>query len=77
MLITDGMKNLVGKPRPDLISRCEPDPERIASGNYTIANGLFGAAVCTSWTSISENGIAKDELLDGFRSWVSGHSGRK
>lgn len=77
MLITDGMKNLVGKPRPDLISRCEPDPERIASGNYTIANGLFGAAVCTSWTGISDSGIAKDELLDGFRSWVSGHSSRK
>lgn len=38
-LITNGTKNLFGKPRPDLLSRCIPDLENIAKytfgGNYT------------------------------------------
>ncbi|KAF8474828.1 phosphatidic acid phosphatase type 2/haloperoxidase [Kalaharituber pfeilii] len=75
MLVTDGMKNLVGKPRPDLLSRCSPDPERLASGNYSIGDRyLFGPGICTSWYRTTTDGLDKSELLDGFRSWVSGHA---
>jgi len=75
MLVTDGMKNLVGKPRPDLISRCAPDPERLASGNFSIGDRyLFGVGICTSWDGVSRAGLGIDELHDGFRSWVSGHT---
>ena len=78
MLVTDGMKNLVGKPRPDLISRCAPDPERLASGNFSIGDRyLFGVGICTSWDGVSRAGLGIDELHDGFRSWVSGHTSRK
>ncbi|KAF8421985.1 phosphatidic acid phosphatase type 2/haloperoxidase [Tirmania nivea] len=75
MLITNGMKNLVGKHRPDLISRCAPDPERLESENFGVGNRyLFGVGICTSWDGISEAGMGRNELLDGFRSWVSGHA---
>ncbi|RPB28358.1 acid phosphatase/Vanadium-dependent haloperoxidase [Terfezia boudieri ATCC MYA-4762] len=75
MLVTNGMKNLVGKHRPDLISRCAPDPERLASGGLSVVNRyLFDVEICTSWGGVSEAGLGRDELLDGFRSWVSGHT---
>ena len=78
MLVTNGMKNLVGKPRPDLISRCAPDPERLASGDIGVVNRyLFSVGICTSWDGVSEAGLGRDELLDGFRSWVSGHTSSK
>lgn len=78
MLVTNGMKNLIGKHRPDFISRCAPDPERLASGNFSVVNRyLFGVGICTSWDGVSEAGLGRDELLDGFRSWVSGHTSSK
>ena len=78
MLVTDGMKNLVGKHRPDLISRCAPDPERLASGDFSVGNRyLFSVGICTSWDGVSEAGLGRDELQDGFRSWVSGHTSSK
>ncbi|PKS07871.1 hypothetical protein jhhlp_006479 [Lomentospora prolificans] len=69
---TNGMKNLFGKPRPDLLSRCKPDLDNIQdyivgggllSGNL---NALVSADICTS--------TDKDLLDDGFRSFPSGHS---
>lgn len=78
MLVADGMKNLVGKPRPDLLSRCEPDPEKLASGNFSIGGHyMFGVEICTTWTGTTESGLNKDDLMDGFRSWVSGHASSK
>ncbi|KAF8459074.1 phosphatidic acid phosphatase type 2/haloperoxidase [Terfezia claveryi] len=75
MLVTNGMKNLAGKHRPDLISRCAPDPKRLASGNLSVVNRyLFDVGICTSWDGVSEAGLGRDELLDGFRSWISGHA---
>ncbi|RDL41966.1 uncharacterized protein BP5553_01945 [Venustampulla echinocandica] len=71
-LITNGMKNLFGKPRPDLISRCRPDLANIAlyatgGVNSTHAGfNLVTAAICTN--------PDKAELDDGFRSYPSGHS---
>lgn len=71
-LITDGMKNLFGKPRPDLLSRCNPDLNNIA--NYAVGGFaqtkegflLVTAAICQN----------KDKSImdDGFRSFPSGHS---
>lgn len=66
--ITNGMKNLFGKPRPDLLSRCEPDLENIAKyvvGGIAgaVSNGqLVSADICKS----------KDhsKLDDGFRRFV-------
>jgi hypothetical protein len=63
--ITNGMKNLFGKPRPDLLDRCQPDLENVAK--YVVGglvgrteNGqLVSAAICTS--------TDKDKLDDGFR----------
>jgi membrane-associated phospholipid phosphatase len=71
-LITNGMKNLFGKPRPDLLFRCIPDIANIA--NYTVGGfpdalegyNIVSAAICKQTdTSI---------LDDGFRSFPSGHS---
>ena len=79
MLVTDGMKNLVGKPRPDLLSRCDPDPRKLQSGQYyaSTSGHLVWAEVCRSYSGKSQNGLDAGELFDGFRSWVSGHSSRK
>ncbi|KAF8867063.1 PAP2-domain-containing protein [Acephala macrosclerotiorum] len=71
-LITSGMKNLFGKPRPDILSRCEPDIINIA--NYTIGgfpNALEGFNVVSA--AICKN-TDKSKLDDGFRSFPSGHS---
>lgn len=74
-IITQGMKNLFGKPRPDLLARCEPDvanfAEYVVGGKATasLANGmgqLVSAAICQN----QDHG----KLDDGFRSYPSGHS---
>ncbi|KAH6985497.1 hypothetical protein EDB80DRAFT_756610 [Ilyonectria destructans] len=69
---TEGMKNMYGKPRPDLLSRCEPDTEN--TQKYVVGgfagesmNGhLFSADICQQKDSY--------KLNDGFRSYPSGHS---
>lgn len=58
-VITDIIKNAVGRPRPDLIARCIPAPE-------TKPNVLVSIDVCTR-----EDGHV---LQDGWRSFPSGHS---
>ncbi|KAF2476443.1 acid phosphatase/Vanadium-dependent haloperoxidase [Lindgomyces ingoldianus] len=59
--ITGALKNAIGKPRPDLISRCQ------VPGNYTEDPlKLSTHDICTQ----ENNAILKD----GFRSFPSGHS---
>ena len=69
---TQGMKNMFGKPRPDLLSRCEPDFENQADyalGGYPqVLNGLY----LVSSTICQQND--KSKLDDGFSSFPSGHS---
>ncbi|KAI0858336.1 acid phosphatase/Vanadium-dependent haloperoxidase [Xylaria cubensis] len=78
-IVTQGMKNLFGKPRPDLLSRCMPDVENVfkhivgfsstilAKDTGSIYNGeLVSATICTN--------PDKAFLDDGFRSYPSGHS---
>jgi diacylglycerol diphosphate phosphatase/phosphatidate phosphatase len=62
-VITGSLKNLIGKPRPDIIARCKPDQAKVdALAVFTLAT----KALCTE----------KDEhiMQDGFRSFPSGHS---
>ncbi|KAK2741228.1 hypothetical protein FQN57_005690 [Myotisia sp. PD_48] len=59
-VITAALKNAVGKPRPDLIDRCQP-----GSFNQT-EYGLSNYTICTQ----SNHEILKD----GFKSFPSGHS---
>lgn len=71
--ITNGMKNMFGKPRPDLLARCQPDVENmdryIIGGNYIRegrAFALVSADICTNTDA--------HMLDDGFRSFPSAHS---
>ncbi|EIM82870.1 PAP2-domain-containing protein [Stereum hirsutum FP-91666 SS1] len=60
-VITQFTKITVGRPRPDLIARCNPDPTTV---NPPL--GLVSVDVCHQ-----ENALM---LEDGFRSFPSGHS---
>lgn len=75
MLVTDGLKNLLGRPRPDLISRCNIDESLIK--RYTIGPGeLLDWRVCRSHAVArgSLTGVLDEaDLRDGFRSFPSGH----
>ncbi|KAK4158200.1 PAP2 superfamily-domain-containing protein [Chaetomidium leptoderma] len=73
--ITNGMKNLFGKPRPDLLSRCQPDLDNLS--DYIIG-GLKGLKTATASGQLVSPDICKNPdkyiLDDGFRSYPSGHS---
>ncbi|KAI1415686.1 acid phosphatase/Vanadium-dependent haloperoxidase [Hypoxylon sp. FL1857] len=78
-IITQGMKNLFGKPRPDLLSRCQPDIANIAQyivGFHTPAddgslNGPYNGQLLSA--DVCKN-PDKKLLDDGFRSYPSGHA---
>lgn len=61
-VVTGALKNATGKPRPDLIDRCQP---RAGSAD-PLPFGLSNSSICTQ----TNNAILKD----GFRSFPSGHS---
>lgn len=71
-LLTSSVKNLIGKPRPDLIDRCMPDLENFTK--YVITgfpispdnSALVSHLICTN--------PDKSYLDDGWRSFPSGHS---
>jgi len=73
--ITNGMKNLFGKPRPDLLSRCQPDLENLSK---YIIGGLRDLKTGTTAGQLVSPDICKNTdkhmLDDGFRSYPSGHS---
>ncbi|KAL3473581.1 phosphatidic acid phosphatase type 2/haloperoxidase [Aspergillus californicus] len=60
-VITQALKNACGKPRPDIIDRCQP---RLGSEDGN-PYGLSNSSICTGDPHL---------LKDGFRSWPSGHS---
>ncbi|RYP74240.1 hypothetical protein DL769_004061 [Monosporascus sp. CRB-8-3] len=80
-IITQGMKNLFGKPRPDLLDRCQPDVENWAQHmvGFPTPSGAGGNAIQGAYNgqlvaaTICQN---PDErfLNDGFRSYPSGHA---
>ena len=61
-MITSVLKNATGKPRPDLIDRCQPR----AGSQDPVPFGLSNSTICTQ----TNHAILKD----GFRSFPSGHS---
>ena len=71
--ITTGLKDLVGKPRPNLIARCDPDLSNIQAHVVGGLGFLFEEAPVLVTKSIcrqKDSGIVKD----GFASFPSGHS---
>jgi membrane-associated phospholipid phosphatase len=75
-MATEGLKDLYGQPRPDMLSRCDPDLSDIA--RYAVGGlgqRLEGAPTLVSW-EICRN---KADMLkyDGFASFPSGHSSCK
>ncbi|KAJ5589291.1 hypothetical protein N7537_011969 [Penicillium hordei] len=70
---TQGLKVLIGKPRPDLLARCNPDLTRIAE--FTVGGlgeELRGAATLVSWEICRDK--SNSLQIDGFSSFPSGHS---
>ncbi|KAL8925969.1 MAG: hypothetical protein Q9172_001972 [Xanthocarpia lactea] len=71
-MFTQGMRNLFGKPRPDLLSRCDPDYENQADyalgGFPQVLNGLYlvSSTICRQ--------TDKTILNEGFASFPSGHA---
>ncbi|KAL9598585.1 MAG: hypothetical protein Q9219_004416 [cf. Caloplaca sp. 3 TL-2023] len=72
-LSVQAMKNLFGRPRPDLLARCIPDyqnQEKYALGGYgdEVLNGFYlvSASICTQTDT--------SKLDDGFSSFPSGHA---
>lgn len=61
---TQILKNACGKPRPDLIDRCQPAPGSQDLPVY----GLSNSTICEGDPKL---------IKDGFRSWPSGHSSCK
>jgi hypothetical protein len=64
-VVSQVVKVLVGRPRPDLIARCMP---RLGATNSPVF-GLVTSAICTQTN--------KFIMRDGFRSFPSAHSSRK
>ena len=72
-MLTQGIKNLFGKPRPDLLSRCLPDLSNVAANTL----GGFGQDISARWTLVSSTICTQTDqkvLDEGFRSFLSGHS---
>jgi membrane-associated phospholipid phosphatase len=75
-MVTQGMKLLFGKPRPDLLSRCRPDLRNIPrtdvssyAQNFDSLWVLVTSDICTNQDD--------DILQDGFKSFPSGHASCK
>ena len=73
--LTNGIKNLVGKPRPDLLGRCDPDFSKVLTSTVGgVGRQLDEGINLVSWTVCRNPGATLD---DGFRSFPSGHSSCK
>jgi membrane-associated phospholipid phosphatase len=79
-MITQGMKLIFGKPRPDLLSRCQPDLDLVSAHlvNPVVSNVL--GSVTNNWVLVTSEVCRNPdrsrggELMDGFKSFPSGHS---
>ncbi|KAF2866773.1 PAP2 domain-containing protein [Massariosphaeria phaeospora] len=72
-MITQGMKLLFGKPRPDLLARCQPDLSRIQQTAVNTIGRDFNPLWVLVTSDICTN-LDDDILQDGFKSFPSGHS---
>lgn len=72
-MATEGLKDLYGRPRPDMLARCDPDLSNI--GDYVVGGlggKVEGAPTVVSWEICRNRG--KMLVVDGFVSFPSGHS---
>ncbi|KAE8452760.1 hypothetical protein EG329_013032 [Mollisiaceae sp. DMI_Dod_QoI] len=72
-VISTGVKNLTGKPRPNMLSTCDPDVESIAK--HTV--GGFGAEFNRLWVMVDLEICKQSDkgaLRDAFRSFPSGYA---
>lgn len=72
-MITQGMKLLFGKPRPDLLSRCQPDLSRVQGAEVSFAGKDYNPLWVLVTSDICTN-TDDDILQDGFKSFPSGHA---
>lgn len=73
LFITQCTKNLFGKPRPDMLARCNPDLANVAQ--YVV--GGYGQPLTDRWVLVSADICQQTDssvLANGFRSFPSGHS---
>ncbi|KAF1930940.1 PAP2 domain-containing protein [Didymella exigua CBS 183.55] len=77
-LVTQGMKLLFGKPRPDLLSRCKPNLSRLGTAAITNYVGQDTAVDFNpAWVMVTDAICTNtDEAImkDGFKSFPSGHA---
>ncbi|KAL1980562.1 hypothetical protein VTN96DRAFT_3968 [Rasamsonia emersonii] len=70
---TEGLKDLMGKPRPDFLARCDPDVSKIATYAVSgLGKQVAGAPTLVTWEICRNQGY--DVKVDGFASFPSGHS---
>ncbi|KAK7178192.1 lipid phosphate phosphatase 3, chloroplastic [Paraphaeosphaeria sporulosa] len=78
LFLTQTMKNMFGKHRPDFLARCNPDISKMSHyivGGYT-SEILEGTSQLVRWEiCLNKDGgrVSKSEFIDGFRSFPSGH----
>lgn len=74
LFITAGLKDMVGKPRPDLLARCNPDLTNIS--RYVV--GGIGINLDSEASPLVSSAICQQSdkrlLDDGFASFPSGHA---
>ena len=74
-IIANGAKEVLGKPRPNLLARCSPDiAERLNATASGIGDQIEEGITLFDWRICRNTG---PELDEGFRSFPSGHSSRK
>jgi membrane-associated phospholipid phosphatase len=75
ILITNGLKNLLGRPRPDLLSRCnlnQDDIDKFSIGQ----NHLLDWRICRNRNVAAgtiSSALDESDVRDGFRAFPSGH----
>ena len=70
--ITQGMKLLFGKPRPDLIARCDPDLENISDYLINTVMEIETPVQMVTYKICRQKDLSI--LNDGFMSFPSGHA---
>lgn len=73
--LTEGVKNLTGKPRPDLLNRCDPDLDSESLAAHAVGgvgSGVYNGLVMVASTICRQK--SRDILDDGFKSFFSGHA---
>lgn len=74
-MATQGLKDLFGRPRPDMLARCDPDLANIAKYAVSgLGQKLPGAPTVVTWRICRNSG---EVFNDGFASFPSGHSSCK